>query len=143
MSEKGFSIKGQMVNILDFVGRMVSVVTLSLILFSSCIPLGLAGWVGKHNGPALLPVSPGVKEGGRLEARAWGWAQNSCGPPPPQVSDSSRKSWAQEQLLVANLLSPPAVFFPGFHFFPVKRDSTATLPRQSHGQGSLFCRRWC
>lgn len=106
---------------------------------------GGGGRVGKHNGPARLSLSPGVKEGGRLEAQACGWAraQNSCSPSLPQVSDSSRKSRAQEQVLVANLLSPPAVFFPGFHFFPVKWDSTATLPRQSHGQGSLSCRRWC
>lgn len=37
MSEKGFSIKGQMVNILDFVGRMVSVVTLSLLFVTQSI----------------------------------------------------------------------------------------------------------
>lgn len=63
----------------------------------------------KHQGPAYLSAQ-GVKEGGRLEAQAWGWAQNSCSLSLPQVSNSSRKSWAPELLLVATLLSPPSVF---------------------------------
>ena len=71
-------------------GRKSDIITLSLILFNAyASQLG----AGKHQGPASL-FQPG-SEGGSMDKPAW--AQNSCSPSLPQVSDSSRKTQAQEQ----------------------------------------------